>query len=69
VRAGLRNRTLPFQAEGRDVTENSVSGGLGTTFANGRVLTDFAAIYANRSAGLPATEHAWTLSFGISLRP
>jgi hypothetical protein len=69
VRAGLRNRTLPFQAEGHDVTENSVSGGLGTTFANGRVLTDFAAIYANRSAGLPATEHAWTLSFGISLRP
>jgi hypothetical protein len=69
VRAGLRNRTLPFQAEGHDVTENSVSGGLGTTFANGRVITDFAAIYANRSAGLPATEHAWTLSFGISLRP
>jgi len=69
IRAGLRTRTLPFQAEGHDVTENSASGGLGTTFANGRVLTDFAAIYANRTAGLPATEHAWTLSFGISIRP
>lgn len=69
LRAGLRNRTLPYQAEGHDVKENSVTGGLGTTFANGRVLTDFAAIYANRTAGLPASEHAWTLSFGISIRP
>ena len=53
-----------------NVTENSVTGGLGTTFANGRVLTDFAAIYAEplrRTS--PASEHAWTLSFGISLRP
>lgn len=74
LRAGLRTRTLPFEAEGLDgighkVTENSATGGLGTTFANGRVVADFAAIYANRSAGLPASEHAWTLSFGISLRP
>jgi hypothetical protein len=74
VRAGVRTRTLPYQARGldgvgHDVTENSGTGGLGTTFANGRVIADFAAIYANRSAGLPASEHAWTLSFGISLRP
>ncbi|HEY4306494.1 MAG TPA: hypothetical protein VGM82_18610 [Gemmatimonadaceae bacterium] len=74
LRAGLRTRTLPYEARGLDdvehkVTENSGSAGFGTTFANGRVITDFAAIYANRSAGLPATEHAWTLSFGLSLRP
>jgi hypothetical protein len=69
VRAGLRTRTLPFQAEGHNVRENSGTAGLGTTFANGRVLTDFAAIYATRKAGLPASEHAWTLSFGIALRP
>jgi hypothetical protein len=74
LRTGYRIRTLPFQAFGldgvaHDVDENSVSGGLGTTFANGRVLTDFAAIYANRSAGLPVSEHAWTLSIGISIRP
>jgi hypothetical protein len=69
IRTGFRTRTLPFQADGHDVRENSGTGGLGTTFANGRVLTDFAAIYASRISGLPATEHAWTLSFGISLRP
>lgn len=74
LRTGYRIRTLPFQAVGldgvgHDVDENSVTGGLGTTFANGRVLTDFAAIYANRSAGLSVSEHAWTLSIGISIRP
>jgi hypothetical protein len=74
LRTGFRTRTLPYEAKGLDgvghkVTENSGSAGFGTTFANGRVITDFAAIYANRSAGLPASEHAWTLSFGISLRP
>jgi len=74
VRLGARTRALPYEARGLDgighkVTENSGSGGLGTTFANGRVITDFAATYANRSAGLPASEHAWTLSFGLSLRP
>jgi hypothetical protein len=74
LRTGFRTRTLPFEVRDLDgsahkVTENSGTGGLGTTFANGRVIADFAAIYANRSAGLPASEHAWTLSFGISLRP
>jgi hypothetical protein len=69
LRGGYRNRTLPFQAAGHDVTENSVTGGLGTTFANGRVLTDFAAIYAKRNANLTASEHAWTLSIGIAVRP
>jgi hypothetical protein len=69
LRGGFRTRTLPFQADGHDVKENSFTGGLGTTFANGRVITDFAAIYANRDASIAAKEHAWTLSFGISVRP
>jgi hypothetical protein len=69
VRAGFRDRTLPFQADGQTVTEKSESAGLGTTFANGRVIGDFALIHADRSANLAATEHAWTLSFGISVLP
>jgi hypothetical protein len=69
LRGGLRDRTLPFLANGNDVTEKSVTGGLGTTFANGRVLTDFAAVYANRSANISASEHAWTISIGLSVRP
>jgi hypothetical protein len=69
LRAGYRNRTLPFQASGKTVTENSYSLGTGTTFANGRVVTDLALIRASRSADLPASEHAWTLSLGLSVRP
>jgi hypothetical protein len=69
LRTGFRTRTLPFQADGRNVMENSVSAGVGTTFANSRVLTDLALIHANRSAGIAATEQAWTISFGVSVRP
>ena len=69
VRAGFRDRTLPFQAAGSTVTEKSVTGGLGTTFANNRVLTDIAVIRASRSASIAASEHAWSISFGFSVRP
>jgi hypothetical protein len=60
---------LPFEASGRAVTENSYSGGLGTSFAGGRVSTDLALIRALRSADLGASERAWTISFGIGVRP
>jgi hypothetical protein len=69
LRAGFRTRTLPFQAAGHNVTENSISGGFGTTFANGRVLSDFAATHASRDAGLTASERAWTISIGLTVRP
>jgi hypothetical protein len=69
VRAGYRDRTLPFQAAGSTVTEKSVTGGLGTTFANNRILTDVAVIRAARSANIAASEHAWSISLGFSVRP
>src|SRR5215831_3749002 len=69
LRVGLRDRTLPFTANANTVTEKSESVGLGTLFANGRVLSDFALIHANRSADVNATESAWTLSIGLSIRP
>jgi hypothetical protein len=70
LRAGFRDRTLPFQAAAHNVNERSFSGGFGTAMASGRVLTDFALIYANRTAGsLNATEHAWIGSIGLTLRP
>jgi hypothetical protein len=68
-RAGYRDRTLPFTADNNTVTEKSVSGGIGTLFANGRMLSDLAVVYANRSADLSASEHAWTISIGVSVRP
>jgi len=52
------------------VTEQSFTGGLGSAFASGHVLGDLALIHASRTAaGLSATEHAWTVSLGISVRP
>jgi hypothetical protein len=69
LRGGFRTRTLPFQAAGQNVTEQSYTGGLGTTFANQRIMTDLALIYANRSANIAASEHAWTISIGIGVRP
>lgn len=69
LRTGFRTRNLPFQASGQTVHENSFSVGTGTSFAKGRVLGDLALIRAWRSADLSASEHAWTLSVGISVRP
>jgi hypothetical protein len=70
LRGGYRNRTLPFETLGQKVTETSFSGGLGSAFANGHVLGDLAIIRENRSAGsVPATEHAWTISFGLTVQP
>lgn len=70
LRGGYRTRTLPFQAGDHTVTEQSFAGGLGSAFASGHVLGDFALIHSSRSAsGLSASEHAWTVSLGISIRP
>jgi len=68
LRAGARSRTLPFQAEGKNVTEHSVTAGMGTFWAAGHVITDLAIIRASRDAGLSASERAWTISIGISIR-
>lgn len=69
LRAGFRTRTLPFQAANQTVTENSFSAGLGTSFAQGHVLTDLGVIRATRSADVAAQEHAWTISVGVAVRP
>ena len=69
LRGGFRVRTLPFQAAGQNVSEKSVTGGIGTAFAANRVIADLAVIHASRSANLSASEHAWTFSVGIAVRP
>lgn len=69
LRGGFRTRTLPFTAADAKVRENSITGGLGTAFAGNRVLADVALIHATRSAALDASERAWTVSIGISVRP
>ena len=69
LRGGYRMRTLPFQASGQDVNEKSITAGIGTAFAANHVITDLALIRASRTANLSASEHAWTVSFGIAVRP
>jgi hypothetical protein len=69
LRTGFRWRTLPFEAIGNVVNENSASFGVGSPFANGRVLVDVTAIRAWRSANINISEHAWTFSIGLSAHP
>lgn len=71
LRLGGRWRTLPYVVgpDNDKVDEKSVSGGVGTTFAAGRVLTDVTLAHARRDAGIGITERAWTLSIGFGIRP
>ncbi len=69
LRGGFRDRTLPFQTSGHTVTEKSISGGVGTSLANGHVLADLALIHADRTAAIAASEKAWIISLGLSVRP
>jgi hypothetical protein len=71
LRAGGRWRTLPFGIPaGSDVTEKSFSFGTGSLVGRGRAAFDIAAIRATRSSsGTAIRETAWTLSFGLTVRP
>ncbi|HEY2064567.1 MAG TPA: hypothetical protein VGG84_01335 [Gemmatimonadaceae bacterium] len=70
LRAGGRWRTLPFGVLGADVKETSFSFGTGMPLARGRAALDLAGIHASRTASsTSATESAWTLSVGITVRP
>ena len=70
LRAGARWRTLPFGVGTESVQERSFSLGAGSLIARGRAAIDVAGIRATRDAsGVTAKESAWTLSFGITVRP
>lgn len=71
LRVGGRWRTLPYAIAptNNKVTEKSISGGIGTTFGGGRVITDITVLHAQRDAGIGISERAWTLSIGLGIRP
>lgn len=70
LRIGARRRTLPFSAEGARVDETSFAGGFGLPFAGERMVMDFGAQRASRSAsGVGASERAWTIGLGFTVRP
>ncbi|MEO7458029.1 MAG: hypothetical protein ABIY52_17360 [Gemmatimonadaceae bacterium] len=69
LRAGYRWRTLPFGLPTSAVDEKSLSVGAGTTASRGRAAFDIAAIRASRTATGNLSESAWTVSFGVTIRP
>lgn len=69
LRVGYRHRTLPFDAAGSQVRENSIAAGLGIPLAAGRAGLDLALQRASRSSALDVKERAWTLSVGLAVRP
>jgi len=68
ARLGVRSRTLPFGANGDQVSERAVSGGIAIPFARGRAQADLTLQRATRS-GAGASEKAWFLSIGLGIRP
>jgi hypothetical protein len=72
LRAGGRWRTLPFGLASSEIREKSLALGAGTQFGRGRVGLDFAAIRSMRdpvSSTIGIRESAWTMSFGVLVRP
>ena len=69
VRAGGRWRTLPFSMGSAAVKEHSWSGGFGFPFAGQRSELSIGVVRATRTGASGASENAWTLSTGYSVRP
>jgi hypothetical protein len=70
IRTGGRQRTLPFEAAGKEVTERTASLGSGANFGGGRMSVDLALLRQWRSADLPSVkERAWTFSLSLTARP
>ncbi|MBA3853257.1 MAG: hypothetical protein C0503_02520 [Gemmatimonas sp.] len=68
VRAGFRDRTLPFGVSGDQVRENGFAFGVGLPLARGRTQIDLGAQRLTRTAP-GAKENSWFLSLGFGIRP
>lgn len=74
LRLGARYRTLPFVAAGGEVHELAFAGGLGVQFSRNRAAFDVTVQHASRSTDASGSagsirERAYTLSFGLRVRP
>lgn len=68
LRAGLRDRTLPFGVNGNEVKENGYAFGLGLPLARGRTQIDLGAQRLTRTVQ-GAKENSWFISLGFGIRP
>jgi hypothetical protein len=72
LRAGGRWRTLPFGLVNSEIKEKTYNLGVGTLLAQGRLGVDFAGVRSIRTpvtSSVPFRESAWTMSFGVTVRP
>ncbi len=67
-RIGFRYSTLPFSPVGDQPTEIDLSAGSGILFARNRALFEFAVERVLRDGG-GASERAWQIAVGLTLRP
>jgi hypothetical protein len=68
LRIGVRYAALPFSPIDDQPTELDLSAGSGVLFANNRALLEFAVERVIRDGG-GASERAWQIAFGLTLRP
>jgi hypothetical protein len=68
VRAGIRDRTLPFGVLGDQVGERAFTFGAGIPVARGRAQFDIAVQRATREVR-DFTERGWFVSLGLGIRP
>jgi hypothetical protein len=68
LRLGFRYATLPFSPTAEQPREIDIAGGSAMTFARGRAVFEFAVERAIRDGG-GASERAWQLFFGLTIRP
>lgn len=69
IRAGVRERDLPFLVNGAVVNETDVSSGVGIPLAGPHATMDITLQHSNRTAPVGVGETAWTLSLGLTVRP
>jgi hypothetical protein len=70
LRVGYRRRALPFSLTGAGkIFESDLSAGFGIPLARTRSNFDFGVERASRWGAAGVTETAWTLSFGMLIRP
>jgi hypothetical protein len=74
LRLGARYRTLPFVAAGSEVRELSFAGGFGMQFSRNRAAFDVTLQHSSRTPASSSAlddikERAYTLSFGLRVRP
>jgi hypothetical protein len=68
VRAGVRDRTLPFGLNGNQIRERAMTFGLGLPVGRSRAQLDLAGQRAMRT-GAGIEERGWFVSVGVGIRP